>query len=425
VATDDDIKDFAELKEKENEALAVFKELVESYGLEMKPIGVQFILGSNKATFYFSSEGRIDFRDLVKDLASKLHVFVDMRQLGVRDEARLIGGLGRCGDMLCCLRMNCEFEPVSIRMAKEQDLPLNPAKVSGACGRLMCCLRYEMEAYKDFKSRAPKINSRVKTPLGDATVVELDTPLELVRIKLDGDKTISVPLARLDLKYYSEEEMSGKKGSTVKSATLADADFYSFYSPPLELNIDSYEIEIDLNVESKSKKKSSRGESQDSQEQKKQGRRRRRRQGQGQADGAAQGASGETKGDKGASDRGDRGAKGPKGDKGGKGANRKKLRLKNKEKPSSNNQEKAESNDQEKRKPRPGQHSSAQKKANADTRKQSPRPFRSDSKKTEKSKADGKNSATAKPKATNQGGEKPEGARSDNTRRRRRRRENQ
>ncbi len=136
--------------------MPVVRELVNEYKLDMKPIDVEYLFGGDKVVFYFVAEERIDFRDLVKDLASRFKARIDMRQVGVRDEARMVGGLGHCGEQLCCVRFGGEFQPVSIRMAKEQDLPLNPLKISGLCGRLMCCLRYEYEAYKDFKSRAPE-----------------------------------------------------------------------------------------------------------------------------------------------------------------------------------------------------------------------------------------------------------------------------
>ena len=123
-----------------------------------------------------AAEERIDFRDLVRDLAGKFRQRVDMRQIGVRDEVRLVGGYAPCGQELCCAGLGGKFEPVSIRMAKEQDLPLNSAKISGMCGRLMCCLRYEFEAYRDFKSRAPKRNAVIDTPLGKAKIVEYNTP---------------------------------------------------------------------------------------------------------------------------------------------------------------------------------------------------------------------------------------------------------
>ena len=163
----------------------------------MKPIEVEYLFDGEKVVFYFVAEERVDFRELVKDLATRFRARIDMRQVGVRDEARIVGGLGHCGEQLCCVRFGGEFQPVSIRMAKEQDLPLNPLKISGLCGRLMCCLRYEYEAYKDYKGRAPKKGAIVETPLGLAKVAELNTPHETVGLRFEDGRRVSVPLAEM------------------------------------------------------------------------------------------------------------------------------------------------------------------------------------------------------------------------------------
>ena len=141
----------------------------------MKPIDVEYLFDGAKIVFYFVAEERVDFRELVRDLAAAFHARIDMRQVGVRDEARMVGGLGHCGEQLCCVRFGGEFQPVSIRMAKEQDLPLNPLKISGLCGRLMCCLRYEYDAYKDFKGRAPKRNAIIETARGRSARSSIST----------------------------------------------------------------------------------------------------------------------------------------------------------------------------------------------------------------------------------------------------------
>ena len=195
LATPEDERRAAEMERKSREALPVFKEMAAEAGADMRPVSVEYLLDGDKAVFYFEAEERVDFRDLVRKLAARFHVRIDMRQIGVRDEARMVGGLGHCGQELCCKRLGGEFCPVSIRMAKEQDLSLNPQKISGVCGRLMCCLRYEFEAYKDFKSRAPKQNSTVDTPAGPAKVVDLDVPRETVSLKVEGEKPVKVPLA--------------------------------------------------------------------------------------------------------------------------------------------------------------------------------------------------------------------------------------
>lgn len=198
IATEEDLAKADEIAVRAQEALAVFHELVEKNKLDMAPALVEFSFDETHATFYFTSEERVDFRGLVRDLAAEFHVRVDMRQIGPRDEARMLGGLGHCGEELCCARLGGEFQPVSIRMAKEQDLPLNPTKISGLCGRLMCCLRYEFEAYKDFKSRAPKKNALIDTPAGMGKVVEFDTPRETVRLRMEDGSSLVLPVSALD-----------------------------------------------------------------------------------------------------------------------------------------------------------------------------------------------------------------------------------
>ena len=176
-------------------AMPVFRELAAEDSPEMRPIAVEYLLTCDKAVFYFESENRIDFRELVRKLAGRLRVRVDMRQIGSRDETRMMGGLGHCGQELCCKRLGGEFCPVSIRMAKEQDLSLNPQKISGLCGKLMCCLRYEYEAYKDFHARSPKVGELISTPDGEAKVVELDVPREILTLKMPDDKKVKIALA--------------------------------------------------------------------------------------------------------------------------------------------------------------------------------------------------------------------------------------
>ena len=150
LASEEDVARAEEMCRRSEEALPVFKQMAAEASEDMHPVSVEFLLDGDKAVFYFEAEERVDFRELVRKLAAHFHVRIDMRQIGVRDEARMVGGLGHCGQELCCKRLGGEFCPVSIRMAKEQDLSLNPQKISGVCGRLMCCLRYEFDAYKDF-----------------------------------------------------------------------------------------------------------------------------------------------------------------------------------------------------------------------------------------------------------------------------------
>ncbi len=193
--------------------MPVFRELVAEYKLDMKPIDVEYLFAGDKIVFYFSAEERVDFRDMVKDLAARFHARIDMRQVGVRDEARMVGGLGHCGQVLCCVRFGGDFQPVSIRMAKEQDLPLNPLKISGLCGRLMCCLRYEFDAYKDFKGRAPKRGAIIETAAGLAKVTEMNTPRETVTMRFEDGNRVTVPLA----------SMSCAKGSGCPCQVSAEA----------------------------------------------------------------------------------------------------------------------------------------------------------------------------------------------------------
>lgn len=221
IADEGDLERLAELEEREHEALPVFRSLVAEHGLDMKPIDVEYLFDGDRIVFYFSAEERVDFRALVRELASQFHSRVDMRQVGVRDEARAVGGVGHCGQVLCCVRFGGDFQPVSIRMAKEQDLPLNPLKISGLCGRLMCCLRYEFEAYKDFKGRAPKKGAVIETDAGLAKVTELNTPRELVGLRFEDGNRVTVPLSGMTCSkgsgcpcHVSREVLEEASGST-------------------------------------------------------------------------------------------------------------------------------------------------------------------------------------------------------------------
>ncbi|MDP2233955.1 MAG: stage 0 sporulation family protein [Actinomycetota bacterium] len=198
IADESDVEHAAALLAEERAAMPVFRELVGKHKLDMKPVAAEFLFGDDKVVFYFSAEERVDFRELVRDLASRFRQRIDMRQVGVRDEARMVGGLGHCGQQLCCDRFSGDFQPVSIRMAKEQDLPLNPLKISGLCGRLMCCLRYEYDAYKDYKGRAPKRGAMIETPFGEGKVVDLNTPRETVTVRIPEAGNLTVPLSVME-----------------------------------------------------------------------------------------------------------------------------------------------------------------------------------------------------------------------------------
>lgn len=185
LATQADEDIVARNREKEERAFRVCQEKIAQHGLDMKLVEVEYSFDGNKILFFFTSEGRVDFRALVKDLAGVFHTRIELRQIGVRDEARMLGGLGICGKPFCCATFLNEFQPVSIKMAKTQNLSLNPTKISGTCGRLMCCLKYEQDAYEDAVRRMPKQESLVETPEGVGTVSQVDLLRERVKVRLD------------------------------------------------------------------------------------------------------------------------------------------------------------------------------------------------------------------------------------------------
>jgi cell fate regulator YaaT (PSP1 superfamily) len=190
IVTDKDRKMYEENKAKEPEAKKVFEEKVKKHGLKMKLVDVEYKFDGSKLIFYFTADGRIDFRDLVKDLASVFRTRIELRQIGVRDEVRRMGGCGVCGRPLCCSTFLGNFETVSIKMAKEQNISLNPSKISGNCGRLMCCLKYEECVYAEKLKRLPKVGAIVKTEDGTGEVVSVETLKEKIRVKFkDNDDT--------------------------------------------------------------------------------------------------------------------------------------------------------------------------------------------------------------------------------------------
>ena len=190
IATRNDTDHVDENRQLAKEALQVCQKKVLEHQLDMNIVDAEYTFDRNKAIFYFTAEGRIDFRKLVKDLASKFKTRIELRQIGVRDEAKLLGGIGPCGRMLCCSTFLGDFEPVSIKMAKDQNLSLNPAKISGLCGRLMCCLKYENDHYEDAKSKMPDIGEEVKTDYGKGKVVGLNILETLVQIELYEEETV-------------------------------------------------------------------------------------------------------------------------------------------------------------------------------------------------------------------------------------------
>ena len=186
-ATAEDDKLLEKNKERKKYALSVCQQKIADHGLDMKLVGAEYSFDGSKVVFFFTSEGRVDFRALVKDLAGALHTRIELRQIGVRDEAKLLGGLGICGKPFCCSQFLEEFQPVSIKMAKTQNLSLNPTKISGTCGRLMCCLKYEQEAYEDLVKKAPKQESFVETPDGAGTVCGVNLLRQTAQVRLESD----------------------------------------------------------------------------------------------------------------------------------------------------------------------------------------------------------------------------------------------
>ena len=181
-----DLELLEKLKEKEVRAEKLFNEKIKKYQLEMKLIDVEYTFDGGKILFYFTADGRVDFRELVKELASILKTRIELRQVGVRDEAKSLGGLGICGKPFCCATFLDEFQPVSIKMAKEQGLSLNPVKISGTCGRLMCCLKFEQDAYSDLLKNSPKIGAIVETPKGRGTVIEQNLLMGTLKVRLNS-----------------------------------------------------------------------------------------------------------------------------------------------------------------------------------------------------------------------------------------------
>ncbi len=187
IATEADFKQAEENKEKEKEAFALATEKIAEHKLDMKLVGAEYTFDRSKILFYFTADGRVDFRDLVKSLAGVFRTRIELRQIGVRDEARQLGSLGICGRFLCCSTFLNDFHPVSIKMAKEQGLSLNPTKISGVCGRLMCCLQYEQNAYEDMLSKMPKRGDKVETPDGVGIVADTATLKGQIKVKFVDD----------------------------------------------------------------------------------------------------------------------------------------------------------------------------------------------------------------------------------------------
>ena len=232
VATDEDEKVMERNKEKEAEAYVICKEKIAKHGLEMKLVAAEYTFDNNKLLFYFTADGRIDFRELVKDLASVFRTRIELRQIGVRDETKMLGGIGICGRELCCKSYLTDFVPVSIKMAKEQNLSLNPTKISGVCGRLMCCLKNEPDTYEYLNSRLPSVGDYVTTPGGmKGEVQSINVLRQLVKVIVDNgeekelieypvDDLQFTPKRRKDVKVTEEElkELEGLEDSGTETA---------------------------------------------------------------------------------------------------------------------------------------------------------------------------------------------------------------
>jgi len=214
-ATPDDIRRRDENGAKKQDAIAVCRQKIAAHGLEMKVIGADYAFDGSKVIFYFTADGRVDFRELVRDLAGALHMRIELRQVGVRDEAKMLGGLGICGQSFCCAQFLSDFAPVSIKMAKEQNLSLNPVKISGTCGRLMCCLKYEQEGYEALGRITPRAGSVVDTPQGKGMVIDANLFTGQLKVRLDDAPDTLALLQRDTVKVLSLPHVN-RKGAKEK-----------------------------------------------------------------------------------------------------------------------------------------------------------------------------------------------------------------
>lgn len=212
IATEKDLETQKKNREKEQEIMKVFTQKIADHKLEMKPIDIDCTFDGSKILFYFTAENRVDFRELVKDLASVYRTRIELRQIGVRDEAKMLGGLGICGRPFCCKTFLGEFQPVSIKMAKEQSLSLNPTKISGTCGRLMCCLKYEQNCYEELLAITPKVGALVETAEGRGIVEDANLLTGVLKVKLDKNPdAAATAFKREDVKLLKDGKIRIKK----------------------------------------------------------------------------------------------------------------------------------------------------------------------------------------------------------------------
>lgn len=219
IATEKDLKIVEQNRAKEQTAAKICQEKIAAHKLDMKLVDVECTFDNNKLLFYFTADNRVDFRELVKDLAAVFRTRIELRQIGVRDEAKMLGGLGICGRPFCCKTFLSEFQPVSIKMAKEQGLSLNPTKISGTCGRLMCCLKYEQNCYEEFLRTTPKVGAYVETAEGRGRVCETNLLTGILKVQLDKNPDAPIAVNKADVKLLkdgrvqvSRDEIKALKG---------------------------------------------------------------------------------------------------------------------------------------------------------------------------------------------------------------------
>ena len=236
LAEPEDLERAKELKKRAEEQLAVGRRYAEEQGLNIRVVSCDYSLDAAALTYYFTAEDRMDFRSLARSLSTELDVKVQMLQIGDRDRAKIVDGIGRCGERLCCSSWLTSFPTVSIKQAKEQDLPLNPSKLSGACGRLLCCLTYEYDQYREIKGGLPKVGARISTPTGKARVLKINVPKETITLAMDGEpESVVMPLIDFRLMYGTAirpEELTQKFEKELMEKDVAEAAGAGASAPP-------------------------------------------------------------------------------------------------------------------------------------------------------------------------------------------------
>ena len=224
IATERDFANIEQNKQKEKAAYPICEEKIAKHKLDMNLVNIEYAFDGSKILFYFTSEGRVDFRELVKDLAGVFKTRIELRQIGVRDESKMLGGLGICGRPFCCSSFLGDFHPVSIKMAKDQSLSLNPAKISGSCGRLMCCLKYEQEAYEDLLKRTPKYNAYVDTPEGKGYVCDVSLLTGMLKVRLDSNPDAAPHIFTREMVKIIKNGSDRRRGSKPDNSKGAKTD---------------------------------------------------------------------------------------------------------------------------------------------------------------------------------------------------------